>query len=781
MPVVTPSALFTEGASWSGPVGPNPSDNLTQGLEKSGFVETEKFVAHKKDGENSDSPVNLNTQHPAANNLPTSKRRVVENVSQIKDVLMLRQISLFWDPMCIVNHFMHNIVELMVKQEHQRNVDENGDEEETEEDLFAENKILPYRSIRFIESLLLSSNKKADYQTFANFRMAVIFPYAFAQFWFYELYQMGVPLFVPSRRVLPLYINQDYLHTGVGIRKGWTPPHSYDPFDDGLNLESMKYWARFADFFTTPHVGYFNSLAELVLTCVFGVERVSRRYASTIDSEDGDLSLSEIEDVNIDHIGDIDASQPLHQRIHNYEDWLVQRSKKMRMYSTKILSRNIEFWRKHLHRLLHTEDSSGTSSALTEKSGTVSEHVEIAAVSRKTGRIVDDKNISAKRKKTEIQYVRKLVPSRTTDQLGGHFHFGDLSTFQPTGCSSARDDGPAQKANDGIYLQHHPYEFHTDTNMGGSSSQYNFGIEGDNKAVFNEESFGDSKQANSLLWSEFYSKLFSPYDSEEEPDTEIVPYENYYHGNPEFEVPIQMLKEHMSVAEQSRENNHEPLDPKLLHTAGGYIDEHTLQPKIHHARNLHVRRYTGGNSWWWVNLRSPRQGPLNVTVWARDCCTDRYGGYLQLFLANQTDPFNRYDVAEYWEEYSAKLGKIGKFVSQSDGDGSSTKFEFHNDEIERAKSSLPASNINIMDTNMHQEPTFENNKYPAFFRDDVFDLCGEMYISDGEIKSTICEGSRGLSDNLFVFARVAHPSTYGKMVESRSSDLMLPEVLVSDL
>lgn len=66
------------------------------------------------------------------------------------------------------------------------------------------------RRFEFAESTLLTSWEKADYQTFWTYKWVTIFPYAFTQFWFYEFYQMGLPIFMPSVELLPLFINQDY-------------------------------------------------------------------------------------------------------------------------------------------------------------------------------------------------------------------------------------------------------------------------------------------------------------------------------------------------------------------------------------------------------------------------------------------------------------------------------------------------------------------------------------------------------------------------------------------
>ncbi|CAE8601242.1 unnamed protein product [Polarella glacialis] len=89
-----------------------------------------------------------------------------------REVLMLRTVSLFWDSECILNHYA---VE----------ADKVG---------FGTDK----GKLSFVESTSLSGTQRVGYSAFAEFLAAVIFPYAFSQFWFYELYSMGMPIYMPS-------------------------------------------------------------------------------------------------------------------------------------------------------------------------------------------------------------------------------------------------------------------------------------------------------------------------------------------------------------------------------------------------------------------------------------------------------------------------------------------------------------------------------------------------------------------------------------------------------
>jgi len=158
---------------------------------------------------------------------------------------LLRTVSLFWDSMCILNHFSQQAAMAA-------SANEGG-------------QVQP---LRFLESTHLTEKERVGYATFSEFIATVIFPYAFSQFWFYELYAMGVPLFLPSKATLPLYINQDYAVCPdfEGHRPGHSPlkVHPHSPFDRD-DFEAMSYWSQYTDYHRFPHVTYFESIPELIM------------------------------------------------------------------------------------------------------------------------------------------------------------------------------------------------------------------------------------------------------------------------------------------------------------------------------------------------------------------------------------------------------------------------------------------------------------------------------------------------------------------------------------
>eukprot|EP00445_Apocalathium_hangoei_P022502 CAMPEP_0203896896 /NCGR_PEP_ID=MMETSP0359-20131031/39592_1 /ASSEMBLY_ACC=CAM_ASM_000338 /TAXON_ID=268821 /ORGANISM="Scrippsiella Hangoei, Strain SHTV-5" /LENGTH=671 /DNA_ID=CAMNT_0050819669 /DNA_START=258 /DNA_END=2270 /DNA_ORIENTATION=+ len=166
-----------------------------------------------------------------------------------REVLLLRTVSLFWDSECILNHFSKEAMRA-------RSVAEGAE---------STSSLIP---LRFVESTLLNGQERIGYDAFGEFLAAVIFPYAFSQFWFYELYAMGVPLYMPARETLPLYVNQDYAVCPdfEGHRPGHAPfaVHPHSPFDSD-DWDAMTYWTSFTDYLVTPHISYFVSIPALLL------------------------------------------------------------------------------------------------------------------------------------------------------------------------------------------------------------------------------------------------------------------------------------------------------------------------------------------------------------------------------------------------------------------------------------------------------------------------------------------------------------------------------------
>lgn len=183
-----------------------------------------------------------------------------------REVLMLRTVSLFWDSECIMNHFAGEAARASAFAASE---EASGD------------KARPRPALRFVESTSLGGQERVGYDAFGEFMAVVIFPYAFSQFWFYELYSMGVPLYLPSKQTLPLYVNQDYAVCPdfEGHRPGHLPfaVHPFSPFDAN-DWAAMTYWAGFTDYLMTPHVIYFESLPSLLLALETADHReVSRR------------------------------------------------------------------------------------------------------------------------------------------------------------------------------------------------------------------------------------------------------------------------------------------------------------------------------------------------------------------------------------------------------------------------------------------------------------------------------------------------------------------------
>jgi len=78
---------------------------------------------------------------------------------------------------------------------------------------------------------------------------------------------MGVPLFLPSRDTLALFVNQDYTTCSDfdGYRPGYDPnsSHPYSPFASS-DWHAMSYWCSYTDYYRFPHLSYFSSVPELV-------------------------------------------------------------------------------------------------------------------------------------------------------------------------------------------------------------------------------------------------------------------------------------------------------------------------------------------------------------------------------------------------------------------------------------------------------------------------------------------------------------------------------------
>eukprot|EP00434_Breviolum_minutum_P036987 symbB.v1.2.032782.t1/scaffold3980.1/size46957/2 len=163
-----------------------------------------------------------------------------------RDLLLLRSVSLFWDTECVLNYFADQMV---------------GDGVEP---------------LRFRESTSLSEKERQGYSAFAEFRAAVIYPYSPSQ-----LYSMAVPILMPTRDSMPLYVSQDYsvCPDFEGHRLGHAPQrvHPHSPFDTD-DWVAMTYWTSFTDYLTLPNVLHFSSVPELIrLAEESDLQSISRR------------------------------------------------------------------------------------------------------------------------------------------------------------------------------------------------------------------------------------------------------------------------------------------------------------------------------------------------------------------------------------------------------------------------------------------------------------------------------------------------------------------------
>lgn len=134
-------------------------------------------------------------------------------------------------------------------------------------------------------------------------RAAVLLPYSVMAYGMTELYALGIPLFVPSMKLMrqrPTLYPNDRTMTGInktyeycGKSHGIVPrkhPASRHPFSpESLTEEAKFYWLRFADFYQWPHITYFDSIPDLLaklesadlplIHCLMMVENAIREEA----------------------------------------------------------------------------------------------------------------------------------------------------------------------------------------------------------------------------------------------------------------------------------------------------------------------------------------------------------------------------------------------------------------------------------------------------------------------------------------------------------------------
>lgn len=139
-----------------------------------------------------------------------------------------------------------------------------------------------------------------EYRQLASHAAAVLLPYQVSFMLFFELYQMGVPMYVPSPKLLvEWHIEFNMLHerTWNSVFRSPSsssvlPRHIFshcsrfsDPNDD-INASAILEWITLADFYTFPNVSQFDS-AEHLLSLLQGndhrqISADMRRYSEIL-------------------------------------------------------------------------------------------------------------------------------------------------------------------------------------------------------------------------------------------------------------------------------------------------------------------------------------------------------------------------------------------------------------------------------------------------------------------------------------------------------------------
>ncbi|CAJ1351401.1 unnamed protein product, partial [Effrenium voratum] len=140
----------------------------------------------------------------------------------------------------------------------------------------------PLRFVQFTDMLNPHTteevyNNTLSYQSLAEFRAVVGFPYDTSLMFFWEFYSMNMPMFVPFQLWHWGVFGQ---HTRPDLEQPRIFPESgrvkllteeervpYSPFFDGfgpLDIERSLYWSKFTDWAMFPHVQYFRSIPDLM-------------------------------------------------------------------------------------------------------------------------------------------------------------------------------------------------------------------------------------------------------------------------------------------------------------------------------------------------------------------------------------------------------------------------------------------------------------------------------------------------------------------------------------
>jgi hypothetical protein len=111
-----------------------------------------------------------------------------------------------------------------------------------------------------------------SYSDLVNHKAVVVFPYSAFSISMVELYELGIPMFVPSQRLVVEHslMNDAALHPFYAsyekMRELDIPdpdsPHTYSP--NSYNKGDMMYWQQFTFFNTRKHIIHWDSIEELM-------------------------------------------------------------------------------------------------------------------------------------------------------------------------------------------------------------------------------------------------------------------------------------------------------------------------------------------------------------------------------------------------------------------------------------------------------------------------------------------------------------------------------------
>jgi len=105
-----------------------------------------------------------------------------------------------------------------------------------------------------------------EYTDLASHPAIIIVPYTKSTMTFFELYRIGIPIFVPSLALLVRWELQRHVmservywkHTPSPLRAPFTPdPNSLQ------DRTALEHWLRLSDYYVYPHVTYFDSAEDL--------------------------------------------------------------------------------------------------------------------------------------------------------------------------------------------------------------------------------------------------------------------------------------------------------------------------------------------------------------------------------------------------------------------------------------------------------------------------------------------------------------------------------------